>query len=51
LEEQGFLGIAIRPPTVPPATSRIRFALSAAHAEDDIEQLAKSVIAAVEATP
>ncbi|MBR9971600.1 8-amino-7-oxononanoate synthase [Magnetospirillum sulfuroxidans] len=51
LEEQGFLGIAIRPPTVPPATSRIRFALSAAHAEDDIERLATSVIAAVEATP
>ena len=45
LEERGLLGIAIRPPTVPAGTSRIRFALSAAHADADIERLAEAVIA------
>ena len=51
LEEQGFLGIAIRPPTVPPGSSRIRFALSAAHDEDDIERLADAVIAIMRELP
>jgi 8-amino-7-oxononanoate synthase len=45
LEERGLLGMAIRPPTVPPGTSRIRFALSAAHSEADIERLADAIIA------
>ncbi len=44
LEELGLLGIAIRPPTVPLGTSRIRFTLSAAHADADIERLAAAVI-------
>lgn len=39
LQEAGILGVAIRPPTVPPGTSRIRFALSAAHGETDIDTM------------
>lgn len=51
LEEKGFLGIAIRPPTVPPGTSRIRFAFSAAHTDEDVERLIEAVIATVRETP
>ncbi|HXZ68829.1 MAG TPA: 8-amino-7-oxononanoate synthase [Alphaproteobacteria bacterium] len=43
LEEQGVLGVPIRPPTVPQGTSRIRFALSAAHDEAAIDHLIGSV--------
>ncbi len=39
LEDEGFLISAIRPPTVPEGTARLRITLSAAHTEDDIEQL------------
>ena len=39
LEAAGFLAPAIRPPTVAMGTSRIRFALSAAHSEDDLDRL------------
>jgi len=39
LEDAGILGIAIRPPTVPRGTSRIRFALSASHSNEDIDKL------------
>jgi 8-amino-7-oxononanoate synthase len=37
LRELGILAKAIRPPTVPPGTSRVRFALSAAHTEAHID--------------
>lgn len=39
LEAAGFLAPAIRPPTVAMGSSRIRFALSAAHSGDDIDRL------------
>jgi 8-amino-7-oxononanoate synthase len=51
LEEDGLLGIAIRPPTVPTGTARIRFALSAAHSDQDIERLVAATIRAAKETP
>jgi len=46
LRRDGMLAMAIRPPTVPPGGSRLRFAFAAHHAEADIDRLA-SVLAAV----
>lgn len=43
LEEQGFLVTAIRPPTVPMGTARLRFTFSAAHKDADIDRLADLV--------
>jgi 8-amino-7-oxononanoate synthase len=40
LEAEGFLVVAIRPPTVPPGTARLRFAFTAQHPEAEIERLA-----------
>jgi 8-amino-7-oxononanoate synthase len=37
LREAGFFATAIRPPTVPPDTARVRLAFSAAHTDDDVE--------------
>ena len=46
LEAEGLLAVAIRPPTVPKGSSRLRFALSAAHSDEDIERLLASVTTA-----
>ncbi len=43
LEADGFLVTAIRPPTVPAGTARLRFAFSAAHRDADVERLAGAV--------
>ena len=43
LEQEGYLVTAIRPPTVPEGTARLRFAFTAAHHENDILRLAKIV--------
>ncbi|MDN2654974.1 8-amino-7-oxononanoate synthase [Cobetia sp. 14N.309.X.WAT.E.A4] len=39
LRERGILVSAIRPPTVPAGSSRLRFTFSAAHSENDVETL------------
>ncbi len=43
LLDQGMLVPAIRPPTVPPGTSRLRVALSAAHSEEQVDALARAL--------
>lgn len=43
LESEGFLVAAIRPPTVPNGTSRLRFAFSAWHKEADIERMVRVI--------
>ena len=43
LEEHGFLVTAIRPPTVPPGTARLRLTFTAQHPEDEIERLASII--------
>lgn len=43
LVEQGFLAVAIRPPTVPAGTARLRLAFTAAHDPQDVARLAGAV--------
>jgi len=46
LEKEGIAAVAIRPPTVPSGTARIRFSLTAAHSVEQL-QFALDVIASV----
>jgi 8-amino-7-oxononanoate synthase len=43
LEQAGFLVAAIRPPTVPEGTARLRFTFTAQHGIADIQRLADLV--------
>lgn len=43
LENQGFLVVAIRPPTVPEGTARLRLAFSAVHDDADVIRLADAI--------
>jgi 8-amino-7-oxononanoate synthase len=47
LRERGFLISAIRPPTVPAGTSRLRVTLSAAHTAEQVDQLLSQLAACV----
>lgn len=43
LEARGFLVVAIRPPSVPAGTARLRITFSAAHREDEVDALAHAL--------
>ena len=43
LRDEGFLVVAIRPPTVPAGTARLRFAFTAQHPDAEIARLAEIV--------
>ena len=48
LEAAGFLVTAIRPPTVPNGTARLRVTFSAAHSEADVDALAGEILSLME---
>jgi 8-amino-7-oxononanoate synthase len=47
LRERGIIAAAIRPPTVPAGTARLRLSVTLAHLLDDLETAAKQIIEAV----
>lgn len=51
LRERGILTQAIRPPTVPPGSSRLRLTVTANHAPEDLERAATALAQALETLP
>jgi 8-amino-7-oxononanoate synthase len=44
LRERGLMAVALRPPTVPPGRSRVRFSLSAAHSREDLAAARQAIL-------
>jgi 8-amino-7-oxononanoate synthase len=49
LREAGVLATAVRPPTVPADTARLRLSVTLAHSESDLEKVAKEILRALRA--
>lgn len=51
LQNRGFIVGVVRPPTVPPGTSRLRLSSSAAHTEEQVDALARHLTQILRDTP